>query len=252
MTLVTGSLLFGCGLAAGFIDAIAGGGGLITVPALLWAGLPPPVALGTNKLQAACGTLLAVIHYARHRLLAWREVRLAVAVTFVAALVGTGVVTHIQAAALGRVIPWLLLGVGIYTAWRPSLGTESRPAKWNVAPFAWVCGSVLGFYDGFFGPGTGSFWTLAYVGLRGFELRRATAHTKAVNLTSNVASLILFLLTVSIRYDIAAVMIAGQLLGAQAGAHLVIRRGARFIRALFLAVVFALTLKLFWSYGLHR
>jgi hypothetical protein len=106
---------------------------------------------------------------------------------------------------------------------------------------------LIGFYDGFFGPGTGSFWTIACLTLLGLDLPQATGYTKAVNLTSNLASLTIFLIAAKVRFDIAAVMIAGQLIGARLGSGLVIKHGAPFVRVIFLAVVFALTAKLLWD-----
>jgi len=246
MDILNYGLLFVAGGSAGLVDAIAGGGGLITVPALLWAGLPAPLALGTNKFQAACGTSVAVWNYARAGLVRWRQVQGVALITFGAAIVGALAVTRIDATILRQIIPWLLLAVTVYVLFSPRFGSQSGPARWSPVVFAWLGGGSLGFYDGFFGPGTGSFWTLAFVGLQGVELRNATARTKVVNLASNVASVAVFLLVRQVRFDVGLVMIAGQLLGAYAGSHLVITRGVGFIRAIFLAVVVALTLRLFW------
>ncbi len=249
MNLDAGSLalLFGAGLGAGFIDAIAGGGGLISVPALLWAGLPPQIALGTNKLQSSCGTVMAVLRYARAGLVSWREMRAAIGITFVFALLGTLSVTLVNDVALRKIVPWMLLAVAAYTLLSPRLGSQPRSARLSPNAFACVGGSLLGFYDGFFGPGTGSFWTIACITLLGLELTRATAFTKVVNLASNLASLLVFLLAARVRYDVGAVMIAGQLIGARLGSGLVVRHGAPFIRVVFLAVVLAMVVKLLWD-----
>ena len=247
MTLEVGGLLLAAGAAAGFVDAVAGGGGLITVPVLLWTGLPPPLACGTHKLQAACGTTLAVLRYSQAGLVHWREVRLPVAVTFASAVAGTFAVTRIDNDLLRHLVPWMLLAIAIYALISPRLGLEkSRP---RLSPFAFglLGGLVLGFYDGFFGPGTGSFWTIACLTLAGMDLSRATGFTKVVNLTSNLASLSVFLTARQVQYDAALVMIAGQLVGARLGSGLVIRHGAPFIRVVFLIVVFALTIKLLWD-----
>lgn len=240
-------VLFGAGLSAGFVDAVAGGGGLITVPTLLGIGLSPHLALGTNKLQSACGTCLAVWRYARAGLLRWSDVRLTVGLTFLASVGGTLAVTHVDSSLLRGLIPWLLLAVGLYTLGSPRLGAEARRPRMHPVAFALLFSSLLGFYDGFFGPGTGSFWALSFVLLLGLDLRRATAHTKAANLASNLGSLAVFLPGGQVRLSIALVMICGQLIGAWLGAHLVIARGAKFIRLVFLAVVFALTFKLLWQ-----
>jgi uncharacterized membrane protein YfcA len=237
-------LLLLAGLAAGFIDAIAGGGGLITVPALLWAGLPPQMALGTNKMQSCCGTALAVRNYSRAGLIRWREVRTGVLVTLVFAALGAWCVESLDPALLRRVVPWLLIAIAVYTVLSPRMGEVERKARLSPLTFALLGGAVLGFYDGIFGPGTGSFWTLACVVLAGMELRRATAFTKVMNLTSNLASLAVFLIAGSVRFEVAAVMIAGQLAGAHLGSHMVIKNGPAIIRPVLLVTVLALAGKL--------
>ncbi len=238
------ALLLLAGLAAGFIDSIAGGGGLITVPALLWAGLPETVALGTNKMQSCCGTALAVRNYSRAGLIHWPEVRAGVLVTLVFAALGAWCVGRIDPALLRRVIPWLLIAIAVYTVLSPRMGAVQKKARLSPLTFALLGGAVLGFYDGVFGPGTGSFWTLACVVLAGMELRRATAFTKVMNLTSNLASLAVFIAAGSVHYQIAAVMIAGQLMGAHLGSHAVIRNGPAIIRPVLLITVLALAGKL--------
>ena len=240
-------LLALAGAAAGFIDAIAGGGGMISVPALLWAGLPPQVALGTNKLQSSCGTLLAVAHYTRAGLIAWRSLRLAVAVTFIASAGGAWAVAVMDPAMLRRIVPVLLIAVAIYTMLNRRLGERPRAARIGMAAFALTFGTLLGFYDGFFGPGVGSFWMLACVLTLGQELRAATGTTKALNLASNVAALIAFAFAKCLRFDVGLAMIAGQLAGARLGSGLVIAHGPRVIRPLFIAVALALALRLAWQ-----
>ena len=247
MSWETITLLFFAGLSAGFIDAIAGGGGLISVPALLWAGLPPQMALGTNKMQSTWGTLMAVRKYAKAGLVSWPQVRLTVLITFVSAMSGAWVVMLISNAMLKMIVPWMLLCIAVYVLLSPSLGKTAAKARLSLGAFACLAGSVLGFYDGFFGPGAGAFWTLASVSLLGLELTRATAFTKVVNLTSNMASLIIFVVGGRVNYEIAAVMIAGQLIGGRLGAGLAIRHGAPFIRLIFIGVVFAMVAKLLWD-----
>lgn len=241
------ALLFLAGLGAGFIDAIAGGGGLITVPALLWAGLDPRMALGTNKMQSVFGTAMAVRRYAHAGLMNWRELRPAILVTFFSAAAGTWVVTLVSNEVLAKVVPWLLLGLAVYLLASPKLGAVATRERIGAAAFALFAGGILGFYDGFFGPGTGAFWTLACVALRGMELTRSIAYTKVVNLTSNLASLTVFLSVGLVRFDVALVMIAGQLLGGRLGAGMAVKHGAPFIRVIFVSVVIALTAKLLWD-----
>ncbi len=240
-------LLLLCGLAAGFIDAIAGGGGLITIPALLWAGLPVQTALGTNKMQACCGTALTVRNYARAGLIHWRDVRTGVLVTMVFAALGAWTVGRVDPAFLKRVIPWLLIAIAVYTVLSPRMGAVKSKARLTPVTFALLGGAALGFYDGFFGPGTGSFWTLACVLLAGLDLRHATAFTKVMNLPSNLASLAVFLAAGSVVFHIAAVMIAGPLAGAHRGSHMVIRNGPSIIRPVLLVTVLMLAGKLIWE-----
>ncbi len=239
------------GAAAGFVDAIAGGGGLISLPALLWAGLPPAVALGTNKLQSSCGTTLAVIRYTRSGLIPWRSLPLAIVVTFIAAVLGVIAVTHVSPTILQRTVPVLLLAVAIYTALNPRLGATSRAARFGPTAFALTFGIILGFYDGFFGPGTGSFWMMACVLTLGLDLRAATGTTKALNLTSNLAALAAFAIGGHLRWDVGAAMIGGQLIGARLGSGLVIRRGVKIIRPIFITTALLLAVRLTWQ-TFHR
>jgi len=240
-------LLAATGLAAGFVDAIAGGGGLLTVPALLWAGLPPPMALGTNKLQSVCGTALAAVSYGRAGLFSWRKLAGGMVIAALAAAAGAGAVLFVPAKALERFIPVLLVGIAAYFWWKPELGTTARAPRMSASRFSWVCGVGLGFYDGFFGPGAGSFWMVAGVLLGGLDLRAAVGHTKVMNLASNAGSLVVFLGCGQVHFEMAAVMIAGQLIGARLGAGLVIRRGAKLVRPVFLLVVLALAARLLWQ-----
>lgn len=247
MSWETFALLFAAGLASGFIDAIAGGGGLISVPALLAAGLPPQMALGTNKMQSSWGTLVAVRWYAKAGLVSWRQVRLTVLMTFAASCLGTWTVTQVSNELLGAIVPWLLLAVAVYVLLSPGLGKKQSRARLGLTAFALAAGALLGFYDGFFGPGTGSFWTIACVSLLGLELTRATAFTKVANLTSNLASLLVFVIAGCVNYPVAAAMIGGQLVGGRLGAGMAIKHGAGFIRIIFIGVVLAMVAKLLWD-----
>ena len=240
-------LLFLAGLVGGFIDSIAGGGGLITVPALLAAGLPPQVALGTNKFQSCFGTSVAVLRYARAGLMETPGLPYAVGVACFASMGGALAVTVLDKELLRLAIPWMLAAVAVYTALNRKFGIHPGHARMSPMLFAILFGIMLGFYDGFFGPGTGSFWTVALVALIGLDLRSATGYTKAVNLASNLGALGIFLLSGSVNFAAGGAMIAGQLLGARLGSGLVINKGAGFIRPIFLAVVFAMTIKLLWD-----
>lgn len=251
MSPITCGWLFLAGFGGGFIDAIAGGGGLITLPALLAAGIPPQVALGTNKLQSTCGTSFAVWRYARAGLMKAPWLWLAVALSFLASIGGALAVSILSKALLKQMIPWMLATVAIYTACNRRFGIH--PGKSWISPllFAAASGIALGFYDGFFGPGTGSFWTIGLVTLLGMDLRHATGYTKAANLASNLGSLGVFLALGAVHFPAAGAMITGQVLGARLGSGLVVRKGASFIRPVFLTVVFAMTLKLMWDAFAH-
>jgi uncharacterized membrane protein YfcA len=230
-------LLFLAALAAGLIDAIAGGGGLIALPALLTAGFPVPLALGTNKLQSLFGSSMAAVHYARHGVIDGRRCRLGVGFTFVGALVGAWTVQRIDASRLGLLIPWLLAAILVYTIFRPQIGQAHHEPRMPIRAFWFVAGMGLGFYDGFFGPGTGMFWTMALVLLLGQDFMAATGHTKLMNAASNLASLGVFVAVGQVDWMAGGVMVVGQIMGARLGAGLVVKKGARFIRPVFLTMV---------------
>ncbi|MBI5384474.1 MAG: TSUP family transporter [Verrucomicrobia bacterium] len=237
-------VLFLASFAAGFVDSIAGGGGLITVPVLLSAGLPPQVALGTNKLQATFGSGSATLHFARAGLIGWAELRLGVIVTFFASMLGAFAVQQVRPDFLRRLIPVLLIGIAVYSLVQPGFGTRERPPRLRPHVFAIALGGLIGFYDGFFGPGTGTFWAMACVVVMGFNLTKATAYTKAVNFASNVGSLLVFLVGGQVEIFPGLLMGVGQWTGARLGSRLVIRQGAKLIRPIFITVVLAITVKL--------
>ncbi|MBE2215521.1 MAG: TSUP family transporter [Opitutaceae bacterium] len=234
------------GFCAGFVDSIAGGGGLISMPALLAAGMPPHLALGTNKLQSAMGTTFATANYARRGLITREGLALGVGITGPAAFFGAFAVTRLPGDLLVRVIPWLLGAIFVYVLVSPRIGDERRHARLAPAAFHGLFGLVLGFYDGFFGPGTGTFWTMGYVMLMGFTLPHATGHTKVMNLTSNVASLAWFAWHGDVAWLAGLLMGAANIAGALTGSTLAIRRGAGFIRVVFLLVVGATIARLVW------
>jgi uncharacterized membrane protein YfcA len=239
-------VLFLVGLIAGTVDAVAGGGGLITVPALLNLGLPVPLALGTNKFQSSFGSVSASVHFVRCGTVRLRDCRLGIFMTLAGALSGAFAVQQIDSAVLARIVPWLLAAILLYTLFRPAIGTQDHPPKIGTTLFFTAFGLGLGFYDGFFGPGTGSFWAIALVLLLGQNFTRATAFTKIMNATSNIASLILFAAAGLVHAGAGVAMALGQLLGGRLGAHLVVTRGARFVRPVFLAMVTLTLLRLLW------
>ncbi len=240
--------MFAAGLISGFVDSIAGGGGLITVPVLLLVGLDPKAALATNKFQATFGSSTATWQYYRHGHLEIRPAVPGVVVTFIAAACGTLTVRAISPDILGKIVPIAMGVILAYTVVSPKLGHVARKSLLSRYGFYALFGMLLGFYDGFFGPGTGSFWTVAFMVFLGYEMPRATGHTKLMNFTSNITSLLFFLPSGLIRYSCGLTMAAGQLIGARAGATMASRRGTKFIRPVFLAVVAVVTAHLIWKY----
>ena len=237
-------LLFVLALCAGLVDAIAGGGGLITVPALLWAGLAPVEALATNKAQGVFGTLSSTAHFVRRGAIDLRGALLAVVCTFVGAAAGAVAVQFLAADLLSRLIPLLLIGFALYFLLSPRVSDIDSRQRIGSAAFAFLIGTGVGFYDGFFGPGTGTFFAMGYVALLGYNLRRATAHAKLLNFTSNLAAFLFFVAGGQILWGIALTMAAGQFAGGWLGAHLVIRHGTRLVRPVLVAASVAVSIKL--------
>ena len=232
---------------AGFIDAIAGGGGLISVPALLYAGLPPTMALGTNKLQSSCGTALAAWKYHRAGLFALRPNLVAVGCVLAGAAAGAWAIQRMAPDVLKMVGPVLLLAVVAYTVLSPKMHDHEGEPKIGEKAYLPLA-SGIGFYDGFFGPGTGQFFAITLVSLRGQGLTRATGLTKLFNLTSNLASLAVFAVGGKILWTLGLCMALGSMSGAWAGSHMATRLGARMIRPLLIAVSLSLTAKLVWGW----
>ncbi len=235
------------GVVAGFIDAIAGGGGIITIPVLLASGMPPHIALATNKLQGTFGSGMASFNFIAKGFISWKEVYVGVIYTFIGAAIGTYAILLIDASVLAKVIPLMLVAIFIYTLLSPKLGASDKHALMGRNLFYAIFGVALGFYDGFFGPGTGTFWTFALVGLLGLNLKKATAHTKVMNFTSNIVSLAVFLLSGNVLLLAGLTMGIGQLLGANIGSNMVIKKEVGFIRAFFLTMVGLTLLKLIYS-----
>lgn len=237
-------VLFFVAIVAGFVDSIAGGGGLITIPSMLIAGIPPLDALGTNKLQGMFGATSSTISYARRGHV---QLKAQLPMAFIA-LVGGGVGALIASVLptkiLGTAIPFLLIGIGLFFALKPNL-TDTDSHR-RITPFLFGATFVpmIGLYDGVFGPGAGSFYMLGFVLLAGFGMLKATAHTKLINLGSNVGGFLMFLATGSILWKVGIVMGIGQFIGAQIGSSLAMRIGAKIIKPLLVISCFAMATKL--------
>lgn len=241
-------LLMCAALIAGFIDSIAGGGGLITLPALLATGMPPALALGTNKLQSCFGSFTATLYFWRQGLVQISNMWPHIVCTFIGSALGTLLVQHIDPTLLSRLLPFLLIGFSIYFLVSPRISNEDSEQRLSPLIFAFVIGTSIGFYDGFFGPGTGSFFAIAFVALAGFGLAKATAHTKLLNFTSNLASLLFFALGGHVLWSAGLAMAVGQYLGARLGSRMVVSHGVKLIRPLLVGVSLLISLRLLWQH----
>ncbi len=234
-------------VASGFIDAIAGGGGLLTVPGMLFAGIPPINVLATNKLQSVFGTCMATWNYGRKGHIDWRRNWLSVLLIFITACAGAWLVQTVKSDALKLIVPGLLVLVAAYVLLSPRMGDEDAHHRVTSHGYAPIAGAI-GFYDGFFGPGTGAFFSTSLVGLRGYGLTKATALTKLFNLTSNVASVLLFALGGKMLWVAGLCMAAGSMTGGWIGSHTAMKFGAKVIRPLLVTISLGLTTKLVWDY----
>ncbi|WP_342753938.1 sulfite exporter TauE/SafE family protein [Pantoea sp. MBD-2R] len=240
-------LLFFIAMLAGFIDSIAGGGGLLTVPALLSAGLSPAQALATNKLQSVGGSFSASLYFVRRKAVDLRQQKLNIAMTFIGAVSGAIAIQHIQPGLLRQVLPLLLIGIGLYFLLMPKVGEDDRHRRLHGLPFALVAGGCVGFYDGFFGPGAGSFYALAFITLCGFNLAKSTAHAKVLNFTSNLGGLLFFMFGGKVIWGTGLVMLIGAICGARMGARLVLSRGQKLIRPMVVTVSVVMSAKLLYD-----
>jgi uncharacterized protein len=232
---------------AGFVDAIAGGGGLIVVPALLLCGASPVETLATAKLQASFGSGTAALSYAKagHVQLS-RQLPMAI----IAALAGAAgaMVAHLVPTEVLRLImPVVLIAVAAFFAFKPGLTDTSRAERMRPAVFAATVVPAIAAYDGFFGPGTGSFLMLGFVYLAGYGVLKATSHAKLLNFGSNFGSLLVFITSGATWWVVGLGMAAGQVLGAALGARLAMRVGARLIKPLLVTVSTAMALRLLWQ-----
>ncbi len=237
-------LLSAAALLAGLVDAMAGGGGLLTLPALLVAGLPVPLAVGTNKGQAVFGSGAALLAFWRADRLEPQRIPLLFFSGFAGSLGGAWAVTLLSPALLKPVVLVLLVLVAGALALRPSMGALQRKVGGRPMLRSVAIGAAIGAYDGFLGPGTGTFLILAFVTWLGDDLVGASAHAKVVNFASNLAALLLFAAKGLVRWELALPMAVAQALGATLGARLALRGGDQVLRWVVLAVVTALALKL--------
>ncbi len=241
-------MLLSAAFLAGLIDAIAGGGGLITIPALLGAGVSPHVALGTNKLSATFGAAMASYAYIRKGIFKpwlWQPAILA---TFIGAALGT-VLAHITSSdLLNKILPLIILATAVYMLLPKRLSTPAEHAQFRPKKLSSsALGATLGGYDGFAGPGTGAFWTSLLMGCYKLDLVSASGVARFMNFISNIVSMVTFMLLGHVDYMLGLLMAVTLLAGSTIGAHAAIRFGARFIRPVFIVVVISASIYVAWE-----
>ena len=231
--------------AAGLVDAIAGGGGLLTVPALLAAGLPPQIALATNKGQACFGAVSSFVSFWTKDGIDRKRAPYGFVCGFIGSLVGAQVLLLVRPEPLKPIVLVLLVVAAAFVAW-PRKPSKGEPHAWAMIALFPIT-FALGFYDGFFGPGTGSMLIVVFVLLFGDTMTRASGNAKVVNLASNLAAILLFSLRGVVLWKIALPMALANATGAFVGARLAVKKGDGFVRAVVLVVVAALVLKIAWD-----
>lgn len=227
------------GFLAGFVDAVAGGGGLVSIPALIATGMPIAYVFGTNKFQSSIGTSMAVFRYYKNGLVNLNTVWRGLAFGSIGATLGAITVNYISNQFMRYIVPLLMLVVFIFNLFNSKLGVTTGKKRMNEYSFFAIFGFILGFYDAFFGPGTGNFWIIAIVYFLGYTFLNASGYAKMLNLKSNLFALMIFLYYGKVQFIYAIVMSVGSISGGYLGANTAIVKGAKIIRPFFLVVVFA-------------
>lgn len=243
------SVLFVVALLAGFLDTLAGGGGLIALPALILSGVPPLTALGTNKLQGCMGTATASYMMFKKNAVRWQHIKYAMLTAFIGATLGTIAVQFINTDVLPFVIPTVLLCIAVYFLMSPMPEEPAGEAKLSDITYKKTAIPAIGFYDGMFGPGTGSFFALSGVMCRGYNLIQSTANAKPLNFATNVASLIVFIIAGHIAWRIGVAMMLGQAVGAWLGSHFLLKISPTYLRAMVFLMCCGMLIKYAVSMG---
>ena len=238
-------------LLAGFVDSIVGGGGLILIPSLfaLFPTAAPATLFGTNKGASIWGTGLATVQYSRRVTMVWRALLPAAAAALLAAFAGAWLVTVVSPALLRKILPGLLVLLLAYTLTKKDLGRAHAPrfeGRREILVLAAI-GTLVGFYDGFFGPGTGSFFVFLLVRVAGYDFLHASASAKLLNTASNLAALVLFAWKGHVWWHLVLAMALSNMAGSLAGTHLALKHGTGFVRVVFMVVVAALIAKTSWD-----
>ena len=239
------TMLLGAAFLAGFIDAIAGGGGLITLPALLLAGASPIEALSTNKVQGSFGAATAALSYARAGQVDLKAQRVPALIALVAGLFGAVLATRFPTETLRLIIPVILIVVALFFALKRGLSDEDQVQRIKPEVFMALFVPLIGTYDGMIGPGAGAFYMIGFVTLAGYGILKATAHTKLLNFSSNIGGLVVFALFGATWWFTGIAMGVAQVAGAALGAKVAIRVGANVIRPLLVITSVALALRVF-------
>ncbi|KEQ55219.1 TSUP family transporter [Sphingobium chlorophenolicum] len=237
------AFLMAAALVAGCIDAMAGGGGLIALPALMAAGIPPVAAVATNKLQSSLGTFGACVAYARAGHMDLKTYRWPIFAAFAGSVGGAWLVQRVDPSILAGLMPALLIALAAYFTFSPKVGEMNRHQRVGMLFLSLLIG-IIGFYDGFFGPGAGAFYTTIFIALGGLGLVRATAQTKAANFASNLAGLLTMIVGGHVIWIVGLAMAVGSITGGQIGSRLAMRFGSRLIRPLLIILSLALTAKM--------
>ncbi len=228
--------LFFAAAIAGFMDTLAGGGGLITIPALVVSGVPPLAALGTNKLQSSFGSGTASFLLFKRKKIHWENLKPLMLMAFIGAVIGSLLVQFINTKVLGFVIPLVLIIIAAYFISAPYFKLETETPRLSESSYKNVVIPGIGIYDGMFGPGTGSFLAVAGVSLRALELIKATATAKPLNFATNIASLLVFIAAGQVIWLAGIAMILGQILGAWLGSHYLFKVNPKILRILIVTI----------------
>lgn len=241
--------LFVACFVAGFVDSIAGGGGLISIPAYFFIGLPPHLALGTNKMSATCGSMSSSLEFFRNGKINLKLLKFIIPFTLLGSITGVKTVLHMDQKFLYPMVSVLILVVGVYTYLKKDLGlinTFEIKSKWQIV-MGMGFGFIMGFYDGFFGPGTGSFLLFIFIKFFGMDFVNAAGNGKCLNFISNISSLIMFALAGKILYVYGLAGGLASVLGSLLGTKVAIKKGASFVKPIFLVMSFAVFVKLIFD-----
>lgn len=234
---------------AGFIDAICGGGGLISIPVLLTAGFSPAQAIAANKLQGTVGAIASTHYYLNKNILDKKTLIALLPPALIGGGLGTATLSLLPSDVLQKILPFLLIAMALYFYFSKQLSDTSQKAKMGVFLFAWTIIPLIAFYDGFFGAGAGTFYLLAVVSLLGFAVAKAMAYSRVLNLASNLISLAVFIYLGKMAWTAGAVMAVGETVGVYLGSHLVLKNGAKLVRPLVVVACVLMAVKLLWSSG---